>query len=117
MSVLPPVSKHFLPSSGQSLDDITCTATGSWDDDISEEVVTKFNTHGVILLRNFISPEEVAVLRGEMRDVLIPAWDPDEDPCGFATDDNRAQDKFLQKSIDTIKFFMEPSAVCIHDGP
>lgn len=118
MTVLPPCSKHFLPPSGKGLEDITCSIPSSWDDVIPDEVATKFNTHGVVLLKNFISTEEIAALRREMRDVLIPAWDPNDDPCGFTTDDdNRAQDQFLQKSIDTIKFFMEPSAMKADDLP
>jgi phytanoyl-CoA hydroxylase len=78
----------------------------------SSETLETFRRDGVVVLKQFCTPEEVAGMKGRMGE-LIDKWDPAEAKGSvFHTYGNEKlnQDYFLE-SAATIKFFLEADAV------
>ncbi|KAJ1486446.1 hypothetical protein T484DRAFT_1943449 [Baffinella frigidus] len=82
-------------------------------DGLPENSIPKlFERDGIIVIRQFASPEEVAGMKGQMA-ALIDAWDPaDSKGSVFHTyGSTRINQEYFLESAATVRFFLEPEAV------
>jgi len=77
---------------------------------LTEEMIGAYQTAGVIILENFVTPDACDSLRQRARE-LIDTFDPVEVRSVFSTTD-RAQldDRYFIESGDKIRFFLEADA-------
>ena len=86
------------------------TYTSPADGVLSAEMCAEFEESGVVILRDFVSPDACAALRQRALE-LIDAFDPSSVRGVFSTksDEHQADDYFIE-SGDKIRFFLENGA-------
>lgn len=86
------------------------TYTSPADGVLSAEMCARFEESGVVILRDFVSPDACAALRQRALE-LIDAFDPSSVRGVFSTksDEHQADDYFIE-SGDKIRFFLENGA-------
>jgi phytanoyl-CoA hydroxylase len=86
------------------------TYTSPADGVLSAEICAEFEESGVVILRDFVSPDACAALRQRALE-LIDAFDPSSVRGVFSTksDEHQADDYFIE-SGDKIRFFLENGA-------
>ena len=78
--------------------------------ELTEDMVSSFNTAGVLILEGFVSAEECLRLRERTLE-LIDAFDPQSVKSVFsAMEQTQLGDKYFEKSGDKIRFFFEQDA-------
>lgn len=83
---------------------------------LTREQKQKFESDGLLVLENFLSPEEVSGLRAEILR-LVREMDPAQHRGIFSTTEhNQANDKYFLDSGDDIRFFFENNSFSDKDG-
>jgi phytanoyl-CoA hydroxylase len=77
-----------------------------------------FDTHGFLVLPNFVDSETTHALKDQMADLANHDWDPSSKMDSFGTDaaSNTARGDYFLDSSNKVHYFAEPTALLVSDG-
>ena len=85
--------------------------TANADGSLSTEMKEAFTTQGVLVLENYLSPDETKGLR-DSSERLVEEFNPETVRTVFsAADQKHASDTYFNESGDKIRYFFEPGAL------
>jgi len=77
---------------------------------LSKEQLEKFEKDGILVIENFLSPDEVTAIRDEIHNI-VEKMNPETDRGVFSTTDcQQASDTYFLESGDKIRYFFEADA-------
>jgi len=83
------------------------------DFNLSEEQIKSFHENGFLIIENFVSDDEIEMLRNRTKELIEEEFAPEKNHTIFSTygqDKKHGLNQYFADSVDKISFFLEKSA-------